>query len=379
MSSPNANALSQPPSSPVASTDHILALLRELTASVRDALSNHELLASLANVETSLCMSSVTAPPSAPMVATPMLPPITSPPAMDAPGALNEQDIPMDDTTTPSVDHPTVATLPDDPHSIMTPPSPTLPHPSSSSMLTPSSSPIHSLPPHDAAPNRDELTKPSPQGTPSPSTTVLVIPVNSLLVSRAQLINSRSGSHLNTKTEWRAFKPNWHLQLIPRDSKDGGYTVYPPVTCSTCIKGKAVCSSMNGVKCARCKVWHSVCLLYVSPPTLPLLASLTHTTLSSKTPMRAGPKPELSSLVKQVHLLPPSSSSSPVSNETPPPSSSTTHLPLTSRTSSSTDDSALAIALAIQDTVVAAIEAFDQALEEQGLSSKAQGKHRARD
>lgn len=82
---------------------------------------------------------------------------------------------------------------------------------------------------------------------------------------------------------------------------------------------------------------------------------------------------------KRVRLLPPSSSSSPVSNDTPPPSSSTTHLPSTSRTSSSTDDSALAIALAIRDAVVAAVEAFDQALEEQGLLSKAQGKRRARD
>ncbi|KIK31370.1 hypothetical protein PISMIDRAFT_5836 [Pisolithus microcarpus 441] len=256
-------------------------------ASVGDAPSNHELLASLANVKTSLCMSSVAAPPSAPMVAMPMLPPITSPPAVAALGALNKQDIPMDDTMTPSVDHLTVTILLDDPHLTVTPPSPTPPYPSSTSTLTPSSSPIHSLPPHDAAPDQDELTEPSPRGTP-PSATVLMIPVDSPLVSQAQLVDSRSGSHLNTEMEWRAFEPNWHLQLVPHNLKD---------------------------------------------------------------------------------------SSSPASNETPLPSSSTIHLPLTSRMSSSTDDSALAIALAIRDVVVAAIEAFNQALEEQGLSSKAQGKH----
>lgn len=80
---------------------------------------------------------------------------------------------------------------------------------------------------------------------------------------------------------------------------------------------------------------------------------------------------------KRVRLLPPSSSNSPASNDTPPPS--TSRFPSTSRTSSTSDDSALAIALAIRGAVLAAVEAFDRALEEQGLSKKVLGKRRTRD
>lgn len=79
-----------------------------------------------------------------------------------------------------------------------------------------------------------------------------------------------------------------------------GYTVYPPMACFSCVDSKVICSGVNGVKCARCKVRHRVCSLYVSflarPPSFSLYSNS-----FSKIPSRAGLKPEPSSVA--VSLL----------------------------------------------------------------------------
>lgn len=194
-------------------------------------------------------------------VPTPLL---EHPVAVDASSVGASLDVPMDDAPAPNSDRPVVTVLPDDPRSPTAPPSPTPSHHSSASTLTPSSSPVRPPASRDPSLERDELLEPSPQGTPPPSTSVSAIPTDSPLASRARLVDSRSGSRLDTETEWRTFEPNWRLQLVSRDSNEGGHTVYPPVACSTCTEAKAVCSGVNGVKCARCKARHSVCSLYTT-------------------------------------------------------------------------------------------------------------------
>lgn len=184
--------------------------------------------------------------------------------AVDASSVNASPDVPMADASALDSDHPIVTVLPDDPRSPATPPSLTPSHHSSASTLTPCSSPVRTRPPHDSPPEQDELVEPSSQGTPLSSTLVPAIPADTPLASCARLLAPRTGSRLDSEMEWRAFEPNWRLQYLPRDSKDGGHTVYPPVACSGCVEGKAVCSGVVGVKCARCKARHSVCSLYVS-------------------------------------------------------------------------------------------------------------------
>lgn len=235
-------------------------------------------------------------------VPTPLL---EHPVAVDASSVGASLDVPIDDAPAPNSDRPVVTVLPDDPRSPTAPPSPTPSHHSSASTLTPSSSPVRPPASRDPSLERDELLEPSPQGTPPPSTSVSAIPTDSPLASRARLVDSRSGSRLDTETEWRTFEPNWRLQLVSRDSNEGGHTVYPPVACSTCTEAKAVCSGVNGVKCARCKARHSVCSLYVSPfpstASYPLFFLLTWP--YSKTTSRVGLEPERSSLgVKSLRV-----------------------------------------------------------------------------
>lgn len=234
-------------------------------------------------------------------VPTPLL---EHPVAVDASSVGASLDVPIDDAPAPNSDRPVVTVLPDDPRSPTAPPSPTPSHHSSASTLTPLSSPIRPPASRDPSLERDELLEPSPQGTPPPSTSVSAIPADSPLASRARLVDSRSGSRLDTETEWRTFEPNWRLQLVSRDSNEGGHTVYPPVACSTCTEAETVCSGVNGVKCARCKARHSVCSLYVSP--FPSTASYSLFFLTwpySKTTSRVGLEPERSSLgVKSLRV-----------------------------------------------------------------------------
>lgn len=188
------------------------------------------------------------------------------PPVANSTGPLSVQDAPMDDVSAAGSDHPTVVTLPGNPRSTLTPPSPIPSHRSSTSALTPSSSPARPQAPRDPSQERDELVESSLRGTPVSSEPAPAIPADPPLASHARLLDPRAGFRIDTEMEWRAFEPNWRLQYVARDSRVGGHTVYPPVACSGCIEGKAVCSGVVGVKCARCKARHSVCSHYVSFP-----------------------------------------------------------------------------------------------------------------
>ncbi|KAI6000455.1 hypothetical protein EDD15DRAFT_2361952 [Pisolithus albus] len=340
MATPNDVAQPQPPPSPVADPDRTHALLRELSASMGVAPDSKEGLAAL---QSFIRASSTTAhsatpaplldsttttaatPPDVPMEDT--TPPVTERPTVDvipqsaatspvpaSEGAtvpLASIDVAMDEAPAPSSEGGAPTHLPNivisldpsqsDSSSSVPAPSPTPLDRSLSSTLTPTSSLARAQPPRNPMPN---------------------IPNDSPLASCAQLLDPRAGSWLDTKMEWHMFPPNWRLQYVPQDSEVGGSTVYPPIACSGCIEVRARAITCNPAE-------------------------------------------------ERVRLLPPSSSSSPIPDDSPHPS--------TSRTSSTPDDSALAIAFAIRDAIVAVVEAFDQTLEEHGLSSKAKGKRRKRD
>ncbi|KAI6004802.1 hypothetical protein EDD15DRAFT_2359675 [Pisolithus albus] len=216
-------------------------------------------------------------------------------------------------------------------------PSPTPSDWSLSSTLTPSSSPARTQCPRNPTPECTEPIEPPAPTTPPPSVSTPSIPNDSPLASCTQL--------LDTEMEWHMFPPNWCLQYIPWDSEHA----YPlPLFQQDTYEG-----------CTRAKALITRHKLVGGQP-------------STDAPIKSEPGPScITRPRKRVHLLPPSSSSSPVPENSP--------LPSTSRTLSMPDDSTLAIALAIRDAIVAAVEAFDQTLEEHGLSSKAKGKHRKHD
>ncbi|KAI5982066.1 hypothetical protein EDD15DRAFT_2203339 [Pisolithus albus] len=408
MAAPNDVPQPQPPSSPVADPDHARALLRELSASMGVAPDSEEGLAALqAFIRSSSTSARSTTPPplqapTAPAVTTsdtPMedaAPPLTERPTVDvvpqsaatspvpaSEGAtvpLASIDVAMDEAPAPSSEGGALTHLPNivisldlpqsDSSSGVPAPSPTPSDRSLSSTLTPTSSPARAQPPRNPMPERAEPIEPPAPTTPPPSASTPSIPNDSPLASCAQLLDPRAGSRPDTEMEWHMFPPNCCLQYVPRDSEVGGSTVYPPVACSGCIEGKAVCSGALSIKCARCKARHSVCSHYHAYP-LPLFQQDTYEGRARAKALITGRKlvggqPSTDALVKSEP-----GPSSPIPDDSP--------LASTSRTSSTPDNSTLAIALAIHDAVVAAVEAFDQTLEEHRLSSKAKGKRRKRD
>ncbi|KAI5989663.1 hypothetical protein EDD15DRAFT_2370344 [Pisolithus albus] len=416
MAAPNDVAQPQHPPSPVADPDRTRALLRELSASMGVAPDSEEGLAALqAFIRSSSTSARSTTPPplqapTAPAVTpsdAPMedaAPPLTERPTVDivpqsaatspvpaSEGAtvpLASMDVAMDEAPAPSSEGGAPTHLPNivisldlpqsDSSSGVPAPSPTPSDRSLSSTLTPTSSPARAQPPRNPTPERAEPIEPPAPTTPPPSASTPSIPHDSPLASCAQLLDPRAGSRLDTEMEWRMFPPNCRLQYVPRDSEVGGSTVYPPVPCSGCIEGKAVCSGAFGIKCARCKARHSMCSHYdtfeghARAKALITGRKLIGGQPSTDASIKSEPGPSrVTQPRKRVRLLPPSSSSSPIPDDSPHPS--------TSRTSSTPDDSALTTAFAIRDAVVAAVEAFDQTLEEHGLSSKAKGKRRKRD
>ncbi|KAI5992684.1 hypothetical protein EDD15DRAFT_2367958 [Pisolithus albus] len=363
MAAPNDVAQPQHPPSPVADPDRTRALLRELSASMGVAPDSEEGLAALQ----AFIRSSSTSARS------------TTPPPLQAPTthAVTPSDAPMEDAAPPLTERPTVDIVP---QSAATSPVPAsegatvplasidvamdeAPAPSSEggapthlpniTDLYPQPSPLH--PPWLAlnpleAPCPSTLNRSSPRLLPRP-----------LLLLPPPLLDPRAGSRLDTEMEWRMFPPNCRLQYVPRDSEVGGSTVYPPVPCSGCIEARhSVCSHYDTFEGrARAKALITGRKLVGGQP-------------STDASIKSEPGPSRVTWPrKRVRLLPPSSSSSPIPDDSPHPS--------TSRASSTPDDSALATAFAIRDAVVAAVEAFDQTLEEHRLSSKAKGKRRKRD
>ncbi|KAI5985303.1 hypothetical protein EDD15DRAFT_2200752 [Pisolithus albus] len=426
MTTTNDDAQPQPPSSPVTDPNRTRALLRELSVSMGIAPDSEEGLATLQAFIRSSSTSAHSTTPAPPLdpaaaVASPSdapmedaapadtmhlfaddvsQPTVTSPTSAPEGAAdpLVSPDVAMGEAPAPPSEEAAPTSLPNivisldlpqsDSSSGVPAPSPTPSDQSLSSTLTPTSSPARAQPPRSPTPERTEPIEPPAPTMPPPSAPTPSIPNDSPLASCAQLLDPRAGSRPDTEMEWRMFPPNCRLQYVPRDSEVGGSTVYPPVACSGCIEGKAVCSGALGIKCARCKARHSVCSHYHAYP-LPFFqqdtfegrarakALITGRKLvggqpSTEASVKSEPGPSRETRPrKRVRLLPPSSSSSPIPDDSPHPS--------TSRTSSTPDDSALATAFAIRDAVVAAVEAFDQTLEEHGLSSKAKGKRRKRD
>lgn len=374
MAAPNEIPQPQPPSSPVADPDRARALLRELSASMGVAPDSEEGLAALqAFIRSSSTSARSTTPPPLQAPTSPAVTPPDAPVEDAAPGTTER--LPTESATDPFAPRDVLMgeapTSPaDDSTSRGPPPSQTPSRLSSTSTLTPSTSPVRAPATHETTLEHDERVEPRAPGTPPVSTPARSIPADSPLVSRAQLTDPRSGARPDAEMEWRMYGPNCRLELVSRESKDDGCPVYPPVPCSTCTEGKAVCTGVNGIKCARCKGRHSVCSLYQDTfEGRARSRALIKGRKFVESQLEAGPstKPESASTVvtrskKRVRVESPTPSSSPASNDSPAPSSC---------------HSCVAVASAFRDVVVAAANDFVRSLENQGSSSKGQGKRRA--
>ncbi|KAI5997127.1 hypothetical protein EDD15DRAFT_2364618 [Pisolithus albus] len=121
-----------------------------------------------------------------------------------------------------------------------------------------SSSPTHALPVLEC----NELDEHPCSPVPAAGNTLVSIPLGFPLVDLMCFDKARTGVRVDSHMEWHMFAPDWHLKYVPRSSKEGGYVAYLPLACTNCIAAKTVCSGIDGIKCARCKIRHLVCLLY---------------------------------------------------------------------------------------------------------------------
>ncbi|KAI5985829.1 hypothetical protein EDD15DRAFT_2373716 [Pisolithus albus] len=413
MAAPNDVAQPQHLPSPVADPDRTRALLRELSASMGVAPDSEEGLAALqAFIRSSSTSARSTTPPPLQAPTAPALtpsdapmedaaPPLTERPTVDvvpqsaatspvpaSEGAtvpLASIDVAMDEAPAPSSEGGAPTHLPNivisldpsqsDSSSSVPAPSPTPSDRSLSSTLTPTSSLARAQPPRSPTPERTEPIEPLAPTTPPPSASTPSIPHDSPLASCAQLLDPRAGSRLDTEMEWRMFPPNCRLQYVPRDSERGPrHKMRPLQSEAFCVLALRESSFLASPSMLTLFPSYSRTLSKAAPElrrSLPAVSSLGGQP-STDTSIKSEPGPSRVTWPrKRVRLLPPSSSSSPIPDDSPHPS--------TSRASSTPDDSALATAFAIRDAVVAAVEAFDQTLEEHRLSSKAKGKRRKRD
>ncbi|KAI6118890.1 hypothetical protein EDD16DRAFT_1707099 [Pisolithus croceorrhizus] len=280
MSPPNANTTPTMPNN----TSQVLAILRQVAASAGGSSPRgQELLARLTGIEDALHAATAPTPPIPPFppLSTTHTPPSSSTdtPTTTVVGA----------TATPTVDLPAVDMLvPKAPPLSATPP-PTSPL----SSHIPTALPTHAQP----EPEVDELDNAPHTLTPTSNATPPLIPSESPL----------SG-------QWQTFLPDWHLEYISQSLTAGGWTMYPIKACKNCLDVKAICSRVEGVKCAHCKARHSTCSFYEDTPASHACAKMfiswkvptEDPTPASSTSVAIKPDPEASSSqvlrVKKVHV-----------------------------------------------------------------------------
>ncbi|KIK23758.1 hypothetical protein PISMIDRAFT_10717 [Pisolithus microcarpus 441] len=224
-----------------------------------------------------------------------------------------------------------------------------------------SSSPTHAPPILKC----DELDKHLRSPVPAASNTLVSVPLGSPLMDLACLDEAHTSVRVDSRMEWC------------------GYAVYPLTACANCIGAKTVCSGIDGIKCARCKIRHLVCSLYKDTAegrahVKALVAGKTpvkNQASTSGTPATVKPNPGMKHSARpkkrvwvEASLPSPSASGS---NEVP-------RLTMSTPPSSSSDPS-INFTLILRSVLVAAVEALDQSLQDQGVSEKVFGKHRARD
>ncbi|KAI6137477.1 hypothetical protein EDD17DRAFT_1517279 [Pisolithus thermaeus] len=338
MSPPNANTTPTMPNN----TSQALAILRQVAASAGGSSPRgQELLARLTGIEVhhhwlSHLFLSLTSP-------------LGRPPCCHCHSSSTDTPATtVGATATPTVDLPAVDMLvPKAPPLSATPP-PTSPL----SSHIPTALPTHAQP----EPEVDELDNAPHTLTPTSNATPPLIPSESPL----------SG-------QWQTFLPDWHLEYISQSLTAGGWSMYPIKACKNCLDVKAICSRVEGVKCAHCKARHSTCSFYEDTPASHACAKMfiswkvptEDPTPASSTSVAIKPDPEASSSqvlrVKKVRV-----------EFSPTPSSSHHHdSSLTTPIPSASPIPPFNFRLAIRDMLHAAANAFSKSLEEQRGSGKA--------
>ncbi|KIK10818.1 hypothetical protein PISMIDRAFT_20067, partial [Pisolithus microcarpus 441] len=224
-----------------------------------------------------------------------------------------------------------------------------------------SSSPTHAPPVLKC----DELDEHPHSPVPAASNSLVSIPLGSPLMDLVCLDEARTSIRVDSHMEWHTFAPDWRLKYVPRSSKEGGYAVYPLMACTNCIGAKTVCSGIDGIKCAQCKIRHlkdtaegCACVKALVTGKTPVK----NQTSTSGTPATIKPNPGMKHSARpkkrvrvEASLLSPSASGS---NEVP-------RLTVSTPPSSSSDPS-INFTLILHSVLVAAIEALDQSLQDQG-------------
>ncbi|KAI6011136.1 hypothetical protein EDC04DRAFT_782146 [Pisolithus marmoratus] len=207
------------------------------------------------------------------------------------------------------------------------------------------------------------------------------IPLDSPLSTRARLTSSTTHVRSDIDMEWRVFIPDWDLRCVLRSSKDGGSVVYPTLACTRCIGAQLVCTGINNVKCARCKLKHLPCSLYDTSKgriiAKMLVAGKNPFEACVAAPLQSGvthPDSKCASCHNKREARVPSFIPTPSTSA----SSSIVATTAVSPTSSPTDSS-LNVLLVFGSVLRAAADAFDKSLEEQGISEKVLGKRKVRD